>query len=55
MKNLLKTKTFWVGLVDVIASVGAFYMGEMTLAQFIPAAMMGLAIITGRHAFAKGK
>lgn len=35
IKKLLKSKTVWLGISEITASVGLFVSGEMTLAAFL--------------------
>ncbi|NJK43809.1 MAG: hypothetical protein HC933_05575 [Pleurocapsa sp. SU_196_0] len=51
---LVKTKTFWTGLIAILSALGAFVMGDMNLAQFIQTTVTGLIGIFLRDALTKG-
>lgn len=53
--QLLKTKTFWVGLAAIFTAVGLAVSGEGSWGEVASAAILGLGLITGRHAMAKGR
>ena len=55
MMQLLKTKTFWIGLATVATAVGFYVGGEIPLMETIESVLIGLAMITGRHAVSKLK
>lgn len=50
-KNLLKTKTFWVGIATIGFGAYQFIMGDQK--QGVDTILIGLAMITGRDALAK--
>ena len=55
MLKLLQTKSVWVGLAAICTAVGLAVSGEMSWTEAIPQIILGIAIITGRHAIAKIK
>lgn len=42
LKDVKKQKSTWAGIIALVAAAGAFYTGDMTGAQAIQTAMLGL-------------
>lgn len=53
--GLLKTKTFWVGLAAIFTAIGLAISGEGSWGEVIQALIIGVGLITGRHAIVKLK
>jgi hypothetical protein len=53
LKVLVCSKTFWVGLGGVCASVGAAFAGEATWGAAVMAALGFIQVICFRHTVAK--
>ncbi len=49
MKELLKKKTFWAGVIAIVTAAGAYFMGEISLADMIQTVSTGLIGIFLRH------
>jgi len=53
MKELFKTKTFWTGILGVIAGAGAYYTGDMDKATTIQTVLGSLIAIFMRNGMLK--
>lgn len=40
--ELLRTKTFWAGVMAIVAAAGGYFTGEMTLGVAVQTAFTGL-------------
>jgi len=52
-KPMWKSKTFWTGIAGIIAGIGAYVVGEVTLSQFISIEIVPVALIFLRDALRK--
>ena len=53
--GLLKTKTFWVGVAAICTAIGLAVSGEGSWGEVIQTFIVGVGLMTGRHAIAKLK
>ena len=53
IKDIIKTKTFWVGLGTICAGIGAYFAGEIDLATLLTTQVAGFLSITFRDAIKK--
>ena len=47
-KRLLKSKTFWVAVVELASSTGAYFTGDITLETLVTAVVSGVAMVALR-------
>jgi hypothetical protein len=49
MQELLKKKTFWAGAIAIVTATGAYFTGEISLADMVQTVVIGLVGIFLRH------
>jgi hypothetical protein len=55
MKEILKQKTTWTGIVAIVTAIGGYYTGGLASADAIEIMITGLIGIFLRQGIAKGK